>query len=187
MVYPVIGMSTISDLSGKRIHCLRFPSKMPKSSNLTQSRISCGHRANAFPIKILPFQLSEPSHEKAYLLTRVPKSARASLSAWRNFASMAIHNPPSEDSDQIARMRSLIWIFAERSSKGTFSDVDAQTWAASWTVSGVYAVSEGSVLAVQPRSLFIAFIIVRKNPNVPNDLDWLQSPVTKYFSHNPVW
>ena len=34
------------------------------------------------------------------------------LSAWRSVASMAIQNAPSEDSDQTAHMRSLIWIFA---------------------------------------------------------------------------
>ena len=36
------------------------------------------------------------------------------LSAWRNFASLAIQNAPSEDSDQTARMCRLIWIFAGR-------------------------------------------------------------------------
>ena len=39
----------------------------------------------------------------------------SSLSAWRNFASLAIQNAPREDSDQTARMRRLIWIFAGRS------------------------------------------------------------------------
>ena len=39
---------------------------------------------------------------------------KSSLSAWRNFASLAIQNAPSEDSDQTARMRSLIRIFAGR-------------------------------------------------------------------------
>ena len=34
------------------------------------------------------------------------------LSAWRNFASLTNKNKPSEDSDQTARMRRLIWIFA---------------------------------------------------------------------------
>ena len=38
----------------------------------------------------------------------------SSLSAWRNFASLAIQNAPSEDSDQTARMRRLIGFFAER-------------------------------------------------------------------------
>ena len=36
------------------------------------------------------------------------------LSAWRNFASLAIQNAPREDSDQTAWMRRLIWIFAVR-------------------------------------------------------------------------
>ena len=36
------------------------------------------------------------------------------LSAWRNVASLAIQNAPSEDSDQTAQMRSLIRIFAGR-------------------------------------------------------------------------
>ena len=39
----------------------------------------------------------------------------SSLSAWIHFASLAIQNAHSEDSDQTARMRSLIWTFAERS------------------------------------------------------------------------
>ena len=47
----------------------------------------------------------------------------SSLSAWRNIASLAIQNAPSEDSDQTARMRSLIWIFAGR----TCSKVQFQT------------------------------------------------------------
>ena len=40
--------------------------------------------------------------------------SESSLSAWSNFASLAIQNAPSEDSDQTAQMRSLIWIFAGR-------------------------------------------------------------------------
>ena len=40
--------------------------------------------------------------------------SESSLSAWRNLASLAIQNAPSEDSDQTARMRRLIWIFAGR-------------------------------------------------------------------------
>ena len=36
------------------------------------------------------------------------------LSVLGNFASLAIQNAPSEDSDQSARMRRLIWIFAWR-------------------------------------------------------------------------
>ena len=42
--------------------------------------------------------------------------SESSLSAWRNFASLAIQNAPSEESDQTARMRRLIWIFAGRTS-----------------------------------------------------------------------
>ena len=37
-----------------------------------------------------------------------------SLYTWRNVASLAIHDAPSEDSDQTARMRRLLWIFARR-------------------------------------------------------------------------
>ena len=40
--------------------------------------------------------------------------AESSLSAWRNFASLAIQNAPGEVSDQTARMRRLIWMFAGR-------------------------------------------------------------------------
>ena len=40
--------------------------------------------------------------------------SESSLSAWRNFAFFAIQNALSEDSDQTARMRRLIWIFAAR-------------------------------------------------------------------------
>ena len=37
-----------------------------------------------------------------------------SLSTWKNFTSLAIHNAPNEDSDQIARIRMMIQIFAGR-------------------------------------------------------------------------
>ena len=37
-----------------------------------------------------------------------------SLSAWRNFAVMAIQNAHRKDSDQTAHSRSLIWIFTGR-------------------------------------------------------------------------
>ena len=40
--------------------------------------------------------------------------SECSLSAWRNFASLAIQNVRSEDSDQTTRMRRLLWIFAGR-------------------------------------------------------------------------
>ena len=38
----------------------------------------------------------------------------ASLSVWRNLASLATHWEHSEDSDQTGRMPRLIWIFARR-------------------------------------------------------------------------
>ena len=41
--------------------------------------------------------------------------SESSLSAWRNLVSLAIRNALCEDSDQTARMRRLIWIFAGRS------------------------------------------------------------------------
>ena len=67
----------------------------------------------------------EPQREKMYLWhvrptkTQISLRIRAvwfesSLSAWKNFASFAIQNVPSEDSDQTARIRRLIWIFAGR-------------------------------------------------------------------------
>ena len=40
--------------------------------------------------------------------------SESTLTAWRNFASLARQNAPIEDSDQTARMRRLIWIFAWR-------------------------------------------------------------------------
>ena len=49
--------------------------------------------------------------------------SESSLSAWRIFASLAIQNAPSEDSDQTARMRSLIWIRRAHMSEGMFPDV----------------------------------------------------------------
>ena len=36
----------------------------------------------------------------------------SSLLTWRHYATLAIQNAPKEDSDQTARMRRLIWIFA---------------------------------------------------------------------------
>ena len=66
------------------------------------------------------------------------QSDQSSLSARRNFVSLAIQNVPSEDFDQTARMRRLIWIFAQRTfpkvvfgrfgsdglyKLGTFSDI----------------------------------------------------------------
>ena len=43
------------------------------------------------------------------------QSHQYSVSSWRNFASLAIQIAPSEDSEQTARMRSLIRIFTVRS------------------------------------------------------------------------
>ena len=40
--------------------------------------------------------------------------SESSSTAYRNFASLVTQNAPSEDSDQTARMRRLIWIFAGR-------------------------------------------------------------------------
>ena len=56
---------------------------------------------------------NEPQREKTYLLTSAPnehesacasaQSDQSSLSAWSNFALLAIQNVPSEDSDQTVR------------------------------------------------------------------------------------
>ena len=48
--------------------------------------------------------------------------SQSSSFTWRNFASLAIQNAPSEDSDQTALMRRMIWIYAEQTSQGAFSD-----------------------------------------------------------------
>ena len=69
----------------------------------------------------------EHQSQKTYLLKCAPKKTQirlrtravrlyieSPLSAWRNFASLAIQNAPSEDSDQTVRMCRLIWIFAGR-------------------------------------------------------------------------
>ena len=67
----------------------------------------------------------EPQHVKTYNRIFAPNEnsnqpahravwSESSFSAWRNFASLAFQNAPSEDSDQTARKRRLIWIFAER-------------------------------------------------------------------------
>ena len=54
---------------------------------------------------------------KTQIILRIPAVwSESSLSAWRNFKFLAIQNAPGEDSDQIARMRRLIWIFAGRTS-----------------------------------------------------------------------
>ena len=42
------------------------------------------------------------------------QSDQSSLSAWRNSGLLAMHRAPSEDSDQPAHPRRLIWVFAWR-------------------------------------------------------------------------
>ena len=57
----------------------------------------------------------EPQPEKSYLLICASDIWKvSSLSAWTRFAFLAIQIAPSEDSDQPARMRRLIRIFAGR-------------------------------------------------------------------------
>ena len=64
----------------------------------------------------------ETWREKTYLSNMCPTKAQpwlrihavlseSSLSAWRNFASFSTQYAPSEDSDQSAWMRRLIWVF----------------------------------------------------------------------------
>ena len=48
------------------------------------------------------------------------------LSAWRNFAFLAIQNVSSEDSDQTVQMYRPIRIFAGHTSEGIFSNVASQ-------------------------------------------------------------
>ena len=50
---------------------------------------------------------NQPAHARSLIM-------ESSLSAWRNFVSLDIQKALREDSDQPARMRRLIWIFAER-------------------------------------------------------------------------
>ena len=77
--------------------------------------------------------MSHSVRKRPFWYVRPPKTFEISLLmresllfAWRKFASLAIQNAHSEDSDQPARMRRLIWIFAERTCvKGTYSDVAA--------------------------------------------------------------
>ena len=53
---------------------------------------------------------NQPAHSDLIRIFAIwPESL---LSAWRNFALLAFQNAPSEDSDQTARMRRLIWIFS---------------------------------------------------------------------------
>ena len=64
-------------------------------------------------MRIRTFWHVRPTQTQIRLRIRAVWS-ESSLSAWRNFASLAIQNAPSEDSDQTAWMRRLIWIFARR-------------------------------------------------------------------------
>ena len=49
---------------------------------------------------------------KTQISLRIPAVwLESSFSAWRNFAFLAIQSASSEDSDQTAQMRKLIWIF----------------------------------------------------------------------------
>ena len=68
---------------------------------------------------------NEPKREKMYLLTYAPTKTQislriravwleSSLYAWRNFVSLAIQIALSEDSNQTALVRKLIWIFTWR-------------------------------------------------------------------------
>ena len=49
---------------------------------------------------------------------------QSTLSIWRKFASLAIQNMPSDDSDQTAWMCRLTWFLAGFTSKVTFSDTE---------------------------------------------------------------
>ena len=66
-----------------------------------------------------------------------------SLSIWRDFASLTIQNAPSEESDQTAQTRRLIWILAGRTCPNAYflelqliwtpkeivyEQMDAQSW-----------------------------------------------------------
>ena len=69
---------------------------------------------------------SEPRHSVSYTVVCIcaqrrlrsacasPQSDQSSMSAWRRFESLATLSVPCKDSDQNARMRSLIWVFAWR-------------------------------------------------------------------------
>ena len=54
----------------------------------------------------IEYSKNEPAHPRNLI--------ESLLSAWRNFAHLEIQNSSREDSDQTARMRSLIRIFPER-------------------------------------------------------------------------
>ena len=75
---------------------------------------------------IMSVKISEPDREKTYSHLSMTKEnsnqpayshsliRECSLSTWRQVASLLLQNAHSEDSDQTARMRRLIWIFAGR-------------------------------------------------------------------------
>ena len=66
-------------------------------------------RATAFPL-ILGVRTA-----KTQISLRISEGwSESSLSAWRRFGSLAYHWVRCEDSDQTARMRRLIWVFAGR-------------------------------------------------------------------------
>ena len=60
----------------------------------------------------IPFYMCAQRRLKS--ICTITQSDKTSLSVWKNVAGLAIQNAPSEDSDQTARMRKLIWIFAGR-------------------------------------------------------------------------
>ena len=61
------------------------------------------------------------------------------LSAWRNLASLTIQNVPSEDSDQTAQMRRLVWMFAVHTCrKVCFLEFAAQIINSRWAVHKLY-------------------------------------------------
>ena len=77
-------------------------------------RINCFQpceRHMSLPVRKRTFWHVRPTKTQISLRIRAVWS-QSTLLAWRNFASLAIQNALSEDSDQTARMRRLIWIFA---------------------------------------------------------------------------
>ena len=75
-------------------------------SNTTLEEVSRSMRKHTFwHVRLAETQISRRMHTVW---------SESSLSAWRNFASLAIQNASSEDSDQTVWMRRLIWSFAGR-------------------------------------------------------------------------
>ena len=86
---------------------LRCP-KLHKSSFLALRIIYEPSRGKNVP----SYMCAQRRIKSAYVSAQ---SEQSTVGAYkRNFISFAIQKAPSEDSDQIARMRRLIWIFAER-------------------------------------------------------------------------